>query len=128
MSIAKELLDKMEGATSIEVNDRVVATVGRFDTISGRVTKVKGRTITVLTKDNKEYRLDPYQVKKVPFKLKVGDKVVELEWSGQFSKGQELYVVSINDEGLVGVNPDKDAKSDDPNTLYDEPEEFDKLD
>lgn len=129
MSKAKELLQKMETSTQkFNINDKVVASnpSDRFGTISGRITEISGRNLIVLTSDNKKYNVDSSKATLVKEELKVGDKVKEKEWSGQYKRGQLLYVVHIDGES-VGINPDKNAKPDDKNTLYGDSDDLMKV-
>lgn len=62
---AKKKGAMMENANFISIGDRVVATVGRFDVISGSVVKVSGSSVSVKADNGKTYNLDPSQCRKV---------------------------------------------------------------
>jgi hypothetical protein len=103
--------------------DLVVFSQGRFDTVIGSVINISGSSVDIFTekygivrKDIRELRLTS------PTKFKVGDKVLEVEWSGQFPKGAKLTVLDVTTDGNVGVG----MKNTD-NPLYSPAEELFKV-
>jgi DNA repair exonuclease SbcCD ATPase subunit len=109
-----------------------------MDDLKAKLAELEGKLKALGTTKGDKYQYLQDEIEKVHDKmnalkgkseaaprLKVGDRVKEKEWAGQFKKGATLHVVHLKD-GKVGVNsePKHDVKS----TLYGEHGDFEKVD
>jgi hypothetical protein len=102
----------MENSNDIHVGDRVVATVGRFDVISGIVKSVSGSNISILTPDRKLHNVDAYHVKPIHAKIKENDmKPMNHHLVGQvlnkvryFGNSGHCFAATLADDLGVGLH------------------------
>jgi hypothetical protein len=92
----------MEDTNSISVGDKVIATVGRFDIISGVAVSVSPSTIIVKAANGKTYNLDPSQCKAVKANMMENEmKPVNHHLVGEILKMVRYFGGTISEADLT---------------------------